>query len=52
MDDRTQEFGAHFAEFVRVALQAESTKEPPFRGLVRDHLEVDPGELPVVVFEE
>lgn len=41
-----QEFGAQFAEFVRVALQAESTKEPPFRGLAPDHLGVDPSELP------
>lgn len=48
MDDHTKEFGAQFAEFVRVALQAESSKEPPFRGLVRDHLGVEPSELPVV----
>jgi cell division protease FtsH len=48
MGDRTEEFGELFAEFVRNPLQAESSKEPPFRGLVRDHLGVDPSELPVV----
>jgi hypothetical protein len=51
MTDRVEEFGELFAEFVRTALQAESKKEPPFRVLVRDHLAVDPLEVPIVALD-
>ena len=51
MDDRVDEFGQLFAEFVRRALENESTKEPPFRALIRDHLDADPTAIPVVAFD-
>jgi hypothetical protein len=48
---RVEEFGELFAEFVRTALEAESTKEPAFRVLVRDHLGLDPVDVPIVGLE-
>jgi hypothetical protein len=48
MDDRADEFRVLFAEFVRNALEAQPREEPAFRGLVRDHLGLDPAELPVL----
>lgn len=51
MDERVEEFGELFAEFVRRSLEAESKKEPPFRALIRDHLGSEPMEIPVVALD-
>jgi cell division protease FtsH len=51
VDERIDEFGELFAEFVRRALAAESRKEPPFRALIRDHLGTDPMAIPLVSLE-
>jgi cell division protease FtsH len=48
VDKRLEEFGELFGEFVRVSLAAESTKEPAFRTLFREHLASDPGDVPVL----
>jgi hypothetical protein len=48
VEERVDEFGELFGEFVRRALEAESKREPAFRALVREHLGVDPTTLPIV----
>jgi cell division protease FtsH len=48
VDAKLDEFGQLFGEFVRAALEAESSKEPPFRAVLRDHLGAEPAELPVL----
>jgi cell division protease FtsH len=51
VDDRVDEFRELFAEFVRGALEAQSTREPAFRRLIQEHLGTDPRALPVVALD-
>jgi hypothetical protein len=51
MSDRVDDFGQLFGEFVRHALEAKSREEPPFRIRVREHLGVEPSQLPVLAEE-
>jgi cell division protease FtsH len=51
MDERLDEFGELFAEFVRRSLDAKSREEPAFRTAVRAHLGIEPAELPVLAEE-
>ena len=39
VDRKLEEFGELFGEFVRAALDAESSKEPAFRALLRTYME-------------
>ncbi|HEU0336345.1 MAG TPA: ATP-binding protein [Gaiellaceae bacterium] len=48
MEARRSEFADLFADFVREALQHQSSVEPEFRVLLREHLGADPRELAVV----
>ena len=51
MDNRTDEFGELFAEFVRRALESEPRREPAFRALIREHLDSDPTAIPIVALD-
>jgi cell division protease FtsH len=48
VEERLDEFSELFGEFLRVSLEAESKKEPPFRILLTEHLGTDPAELAVI----
>src|SRR4051794_31440072 len=47
----SDDFKERFGEFVRRTLEAEPKEDPPFRGLVRDHLGIDPLEAPIVALQ-